>query len=893
MALAPDYPRQGHSVARFGLAQELVEAADSGGADKGSEVTIERVIAESIVGLIGTRPSCQPYARTLLEPPVSFDRYTGAISMSTLTRRPFRTRGHSAMTIRFPDSRSFLLALLLICLPPATTRAANPLDALWSDGFGSPGPDAQVTALLQWNGDLYAAGFFRQVDGQPAGGIARWDGSAWHPLPGISGTGWSLAAYRNHLFAAGYLQINGGTSQQRIVEWDGSSWHSVVSSLGGGQQVMCLAVYKDELYAGGDFDGIEGSPGAHIARWDGTSWSPVGLGVDQANCGGCGPRAMTEFNGELIVAGTFNQAGGIPVQNIARWNGTTWAPLGAPGSGSDNSIGCLLNADSVLVAGGYFTTIGGVSAHGIARWSGSSWQPYGAGLNEAAQGLTLHQGELYATGFGFPVRDVARWTGTAWVGIGGRFGYPATALQSYGGALVVAGAFEAIGGIPARDIARWDGSHWYGLYGSPRAMGVNGRVRAFIEYEGSLIVGGEFSTAAGDSLGSVARWTGAGYEPLGKGMNGFVDDFAIYNGQLIAAGGFTTADGLPANRVARWDGTTWHALGSGMNELVYTLTVFNGELIAGGLFTSAGGQSAARIAAWNGSTWRPLGSGFNYVVEDLTVHAADLVAVGGFWQTGAGAPVLGVAAWDGSAWHEVGGGLSRPYAVLSMGGDLFVGGALFGSGGFPPYPSYWGVLRWNGSRWDSLGVEPVPSVLDLLEMDGKLLVAGDFASPSHSGKSIARWNGSSWELLGSGTNNTVFALGSYQGALFAGGDFGFAGQKPSWHIGRFYPATGGVDVATERPGPLALGSGYPNPFSRNVAWNWEIKNRTRVNAKVVDVTGRVIRRFFDTPHAAGKFTLQWDGLDDHGVSAGAGVYMLVIAAEGRVESRKVIRLRNP
>ena len=38
--------------------------------------------------------------------------------------------------------------------------------------------------------------------------------------------------------------------------------------------------------------------------------------------------------------------------------------------------------DDELIAGGLFTAAGGVSANKIARWNGTTWAPLGAGMNE-------------------------------------------------------------------------------------------------------------------------------------------------------------------------------------------------------------------------------------------------------------------------------------------------------------------------------------------------------------------------------------------------------------------------------------------------------------------------------------------------------------------------------
>jgi hypothetical protein len=87
-------------------------------------------------------------------------------------------------------------------------------------------------------------------------------------------------------------------------------------------------------------------------------------------------------------------------------------------------------------------------------------------------------------------------------------------------------------------------------------------------------------------------------------------DCAVYalkvlpNGSLIAGGDFTTAGSVSVNCIARWNGSTWSALGSGLNSAgdfasVRSITLPpGGELVVGGTFTHAGNLPSSRFARW-------------------------------------------------------------------------------------------------------------------------------------------------------------------------------------------------------------------------------------------------------------------------------------------------------
>jgi hypothetical protein len=99
------------------------------------------------------------------------------------------------------------------------------------------------------------------------------------------------------------------------------------------------------------------------ARWDGTSWQPLGTGMSSY------VLSVTVYDGALIAGGGFTTAGGISATYIARWDGTSWQALGTGMGGMPLlNVYALTVYNAELIAGGDFTTAGGnVSAY-WARW---------------------------------------------------------------------------------------------------------------------------------------------------------------------------------------------------------------------------------------------------------------------------------------------------------------------------------------------------------------------------------------------------------------------------------------------------------------------------------------------------------------------------------------------
>ena len=110
---------------------------------------------------------------------------------------------------------------------------------------------------------------------------------------------------------------------------------------------------------------------------------------------------------------------------------------------------------------------------------------------------------------------------------------------------------------------------------------------------------------------TVPECCGAEWLPFAGGMNVYdhVHVARDWGGTLVAGGSFTTADGNTVNGIAYWTGSTWAPFGSGMNNTVYALVDWAGTLVAGGSFTTADGNTVNRIAYWTGSTWAPFAGG--------------------------------------------------------------------------------------------------------------------------------------------------------------------------------------------------------------------------------------------------------------------------------------------
>lgn len=281
--------------------------------------------------------------------------------------------------------------------------------------------DALATYDFGTGPRLYAGGGFSVMGGVPANGIASWDGSSWSALPGggvtlgpfSPGFVKSLVVFNDGtgpaLYVGGSFASAGGTPANSIARFDGVSWSALGSGVSGPTigTVRAMAVFDDgngpALFVGGSFLTAGGLVVNHLARWDGLNWTAVGGGVS-ATFGTARVNALAVFDDgsgpALHVGGIFDQAGAVPVSNIARWDGTVWSSLGSGVQGEVNALGAFdLGNGSELVVGGLFQSAGGMPISYIAGWDGSTWHdiPNGSttpGLDGTVLALGSHDDGL-------------------------------------------------------------------------------------------------------------------------------------------------------------------------------------------------------------------------------------------------------------------------------------------------------------------------------------------------------------------------------------------------------------------------------------------------------------------------------------------------------------------
>ncbi|MCK4812796.1 MAG: PKD domain-containing protein [Candidatus Marinimicrobia bacterium] len=292
--------------------------------------------------------------------------------------------------------------------------------------------------------NVYFGGDFTTINDVTANNIGGWNGTNWLTMEtGTSSIieGLALDSLQN-LYVAGRFRRAGDVSTIGIAMWNGINWQSV----GGGTNSDVLAITFDNdgnLYAGGWFTMAGGVSANYVAKWDGTQWSPLGSGMSGIDHAVVNALAFDK-DGNLYAGGIFNNAGGVSVNGIAKWDGTSWSALGG-GLPCVMTIAC--DSTGNVYAGGEFS-VGGKK--NIAVWDGSSWKRMGNGSKRAVHALALDDdGNLYAGSYWYleePIRFISKWNGSEWSSLGSGVNKGVNALCYDNGRLYVGGCFTVAGG---------------------------------------------------------------------------------------------------------------------------------------------------------------------------------------------------------------------------------------------------------------------------------------------------------------------------------------------------------------------------------------------------------------------------------------------------------------
>jgi len=108
-----------------------------------------------------------------------------------------------------------------------------------------------------------------------------------------------------------------------------------------------------------------------------------------------------------------------------------------------------------------------------------------------------------------------------------------------------------------------------------------------------------------------------------------------------------------------------------------------------------------------------------------------------------------------------------------------------------------------------------------------------------------------------------------------------------WAIDNVEITSTGVTAADDVPSQVALGGNYPNPFNPITTISFSLDRNGPVTLRVYDVRGQLVRTLVDDVRTSGAHSIDWNGRDERGRTAEAGVYLYRLEAGGKVLQDKM------
>ncbi|MDX2475570.1 MAG: FlgD immunoglobulin-like domain containing protein [Candidatus Krumholzibacteria bacterium] len=226
-------------------------------------------------------------------------------------------------------------------------------------------------------------------------------------------------------------------------------------------------------------------------------------------------------------------------------------------------------------------------------------------------------------------------------------------------------------------------------------------------------------------------------------------------------------------------------------------------------------------------------------------------------------------------------GKMRIYAIREAGQpwDYFGPGTYFAPVASAGVGSTWGFMP------DDFGN---PSVATLEGIASETVPAGTFNAIWCVGRLVsdpAVIIEEAYFVSGTGLIREYFPADSSTDELNSFNVVGGSGYFPL-AVGNWWEYDQLASAVGDLPGtPNLLHAAVPNPFNPSTKISFEMATAGHARLAIYDAAGRHVRTLVDGQRAAGSHAMTWDGRDNSGQSAAAGVYLYRFEAGRSVQTR--------
>ena len=109
-----------------------------------------------------------------------------------------------------------------------------------------------------------------------------------------------------------------------------------------------------------------------------------------------------------------------------------------------------------------------------------------------------------------------------------------------------------------------------------------------------------------------------------------------------------------------------------------------------------------------------------------------------------------------------------------------------------------------------------------------------------------------------------------------------------------FPSATGINQNTKTQALIStfdLFQNYPNPFNPTTRIEYQIPTPGHIEIQLYNITGELVKTLINTEHAAGKYSVTWNGKDNDNRPVASGMYIYRVLFGNSVLSRKMLLLK--
>lgn len=81
---------------------------------------------------------------------------------------------------------------------------------------------------------------------------------------------------------------------------------------------------------------------------------------------------------------------------------------------------------------------------------------------------------------------------------------------------------------------------------------------------------------------------------------------------------------------------------------------------------------------------------------------------------------------------------------------------------------------------------------------------------------------------------------------------------------------------------------FPNPFTIGSKIGYSIEKRGMIYVAIYDINGKLIKTLLNDEQFPGKYTLDWNGMDNNSHIVSSGIYQITFLIDNKIYTRKVV-----